>query len=109
MRTAPTLALFLLCAFLGDSLNPPSEQWSARAAVLAIGVYRSTASPLLRKSHLVSCRFRPSCSAYGRAAVERFGFFHGGALAAWRIARCNPLSKGGFDPVPDLTPRSPSP
>ena len=102
-RTAPLLLLSLLCACLGDSLNPPRAQWSARAALIAIDAYRSSASPILARSHLVACRFRPSCSAYGRTAIERFGLLRGGALAAWRIARCNPLARGGFDPVPETS------
>ena len=47
------------------------------------------------------CPYYPSCSAYGLEAVERYGSFKGGMMAAWRICRCNPLSKGGYDPVPD--------
>lgn len=47
------------------------------------------------------CKYYPTCSTYALEAVERFGFFKGGALAFWRILRCNPLSKGGYDPVPE--------
>lgn len=46
------------------------------------------------------CRFTPTCSAYAIGAVETHGIFKGSALAAWRIARCNPFCKGGEDPVP---------
>jgi putative membrane protein insertion efficiency factor len=46
------------------------------------------------------CPYIPSCSQYGLEAVEKYGALKGGALAAWRILRCNPLSSGGFDPVP---------
>jgi uncharacterized protein len=46
------------------------------------------------------CRYEPTCSAYAIEAVERFGA-RGVLLAAWRLLRCNPLSHGGFDPVPD--------
>ncbi len=46
------------------------------------------------------CKYLPTCSNYALEAVERFGFFKGGAMSLWRILRCNPFSKGGFDPVP---------
>ena len=47
------------------------------------------------------CRFTPSCSAYAVEALERYGVVVGGALALWRILRCNPFCKGGYDPVPE--------
>ncbi len=58
--------------------------------------YRKYLSPL--KS--TKCPYYPSCSQYGLEAVERFGFVKGGFLIIWRILRCNPFSKGGYDPVP---------
>ena len=58
--------------------------------------YRKYLSPL--KS--TKCPYFPSCSQYGLEAVERFGFVRGGFLIIWRILRCNPFSKGGYDPVP---------
>jgi hypothetical protein len=45
------------------------------------------------------CRFTPTCSQYGKEAVEKYGVAKGGALTAWRVARCNPWNKGGYDPV----------
>jgi putative membrane protein insertion efficiency factor len=45
------------------------------------------------------CRFRPTCSEYGYTAIEKYGIFRGGAKAIWRVLRCNPFSKGGFDPL----------
>jgi len=47
------------------------------------------------------CKYHPTCSEYGYKAIERFGIIKGGIMALWRILRCNPFSKGGFDPVPD--------
>lgn len=45
------------------------------------------------------CRYYPSCSEYAVQAVQRHGVLRGLILAAWRLLRCNPLSRGGFDPV----------
>jgi hypothetical protein len=46
------------------------------------------------------CRFHPTCSAYFIDAVRVRGVFRGVLLGAWRVLRCNPFSRGGFDPVP---------
>ena len=46
------------------------------------------------------CPYIPACSQYGLEAIEKYGAFKGSLLAAWRILRCNPFSKGGYDPVP---------
>jgi len=45
------------------------------------------------------CRFRPSCSDYAIAAVDKYGLVRGGAKALWRVLRCNPFNSGGFDPL----------
>ena len=46
-----------------------------------------------------SCRFEPSCSRYTEGAILKYGVFKGGWMGARRIARCSPLSIGGWDPV----------
>jgi putative membrane protein insertion efficiency factor len=71
----------------------------APAALLLglIRVYRYVGSPIVGRS----CRFTPSCSAYGMEAVRKHGAARGTLLTAWRIARCNPWCEGGPDPVPD--------
>lgn len=48
-----------------------------------------------------ACRFSPTCSVYSRQAYRRYGIIQGTNLSLKRILRCNPLFKGGFDPVPD--------
>lgn len=45
------------------------------------------------------CRFKPTCSEYTYQAVEKYGIIKGGIKAIWRVLRCNPLSKGGWDPL----------
>jgi uncharacterized protein len=46
-----------------------------------------------------TCRYEPTCSRYAEEAVTVHGFVRGSALAAWRLLRCNPWSRGGYDPV----------
>jgi putative membrane protein insertion efficiency factor len=48
-----------------------------------------------------SCRFEPSCSHYADEAIARHGPWRGLWLAAWRLARCHPWGRSGYDPVPD--------
>ena len=67
-----------------------------RVALWAIRGYQRGISPLLPPS----CRFVPSCSDYGYQAIEKYGIIRGGAMTVWRILRCNPFNKGGYDPVP---------
>lgn len=64
--------------------------------ILIIKIYQKYISPM--KS--TSCPYFPTCSQYGLEAIEKYGAFKGGLLAVWRILRCNPFSKGGYDPVP---------
>jgi putative membrane protein insertion efficiency factor len=67
----------------------------AAALVLVIGLYKRFVSPLLGPR----CRFHPTCSTYAVEAIRRHGPIGGSALALVRIARCHPLSAGGYDPV----------
>jgi len=46
-----------------------------------------------------SCRFEPTCSQYARDAIRKYGVLKGGIMALWRILRCHPYSRGGYDPV----------
>lgn len=68
-----------------------------KVLIFLIRTYQTTISP--RFSH-GSCRFVPTCSQYAIEAIELHGVFKGTLMAIWRILRCNPFSKGGFDPVP---------
>ncbi len=66
-----------------------------------IEFYRREISPRVPPA----CRFQPTCSAYAREAIEKHGALRGCLLAAWRILRCNPFTKGGYDPVPPVKRR----
>lgn len=68
-----------------------------RHALLAtLRAYKWALSPLLPPA----CRYVPTCSEYAAEAVERHGVFRGSLLALWRLLRCHPFVRGGFDPVP---------
>jgi uncharacterized protein len=66
------------------------------AIVLApIRLYMRMISPALPRR----CKYEPTCSAYAVLAIRELGVLRGSILAAWRLARCNPFSHGGYDPV----------
>lgn len=67
-----------------------------RLVVALIGAYQAAVSPSLG----VNCRFQPTCSAYAKESVSRFGVLRGGWLALRRLGKCHPFHSGGFDPVP---------
>ncbi|MBQ2770441.1 MAG: membrane protein insertion efficiency factor YidD [Clostridia bacterium] len=58
--------------------------------------YQTCISPLFP----ACCRFTPTCSQYAIEAITKYGAWKGMALALWRILRCNPFCRGGYDPVP---------
>jgi putative membrane protein insertion efficiency factor len=62
-----------------------------------IRLYQATISKSLPPD---TCRFYPTCSHYGYQAIYKYGLIKGGLIAVWRILRCNPFNRGGFDPVP---------
>ena len=65
-------------------------------ALALIRLYQATLSPLLGNH----CRYHPTCSAYARDAIEKYGFLRGTWLGARRLLRCHPFHAGGIDPVP---------
>lgn len=72
------------------------SQLPRKAAALPVSFYRYCISPLFPGC----CRFYPTCSAYAREAILVHGLVKGGLLALYRILRCQPLCRGGHDPVP---------
>lgn len=68
-----------------------------RILIILIRFYQKNLSGLKGRS---TCVYIPTCSQYALEAVEKHGAIKGGLLSLWRIIRCNPFSKGGYDPVP---------
>ena len=64
-----------------------------------VHAYRLLVSPLIGPR----CRYHPTCSRYALDALEEFGVLRGSVLAAWRLLRCNPWSRGGVDYPHDQT------
>lgn len=63
--------------------------------IMAFKGYKYLLSPVLPPA----CRFTPTCSQYAIEAVSKYGALRGLALALWRLLRCHPFAKGGYDPV----------
>lgn len=64
-------------------------------AILLVRCYQRFIGPMLP----MTCKFEPTCSDYAIEAFRRKGFFRGMALTTWRLLRCNPWGRGGYDPV----------
>ncbi len=65
----------------------------------SVDFYQKNISPRKKSA---CCRFVPTCSEYAKIAIERYGAARGSALAVKRLLRCQPLCKGGYDPVPEI-------
>lgn len=76
----------------------------ARVLLVPIHFYRRWISPVLPPT----CRFEPSCSAYAVEALTTHGALRGTRLVLWRLARCAPWGRAGYDPVPPRRPATPS-
>jgi uncharacterized protein len=66
-----------------------------RVLIAPIRLYQRIVSPALPRR----CKYEPTCSAYAAEALRTHGPLRGMLLAAWRLLRCNPFSRGGYDPV----------
>lgn len=71
-----------------------------RVLIAVLRGYKWLISPLLP----ASCRYVPTCSEYAMEAVERFGVIRGTGMAIWRVLRCHPFVRGGYDPVVKRNP-----
>lgn len=67
-----------------------------KLVLFLIRFYRKYISPY----KFYHCIYFPTCSEYAMEAIEKYGVLKGGLLSVWRILRCNPFAKGGYDPVP---------
>lgn len=63
-----------------------------------INVYQKYISKWLASKN-INCKFYPTCSEYTKQAIEKYGAIKGGEKGICRIIRCNPFSKGGYDPL----------
>jgi putative membrane protein insertion efficiency factor len=67
-----------------------------RVLIAVVRLYKTYVSPFLPSA----CRFQPTCSEYATEALEKHGSLRGTGLAIYRLLRCQPFAKGGYDPVP---------
>lgn len=79
------------------STCPARHSLAAGAMIFLIRIYQKAISPYLP----CQCRFEPSCSHYAVDAFRKRGFWMGVLLTAWRLMRCQPFGKSGYDPVPE--------
>ncbi len=91
-------AILALVVVLHDCNVPRGHGLAARGSIFLIDEYRAHISPHLRGR--VTCRFTPTCSAYGREAIRKYGFAKGASLTVWRIARCGPWTSMGTRDLP---------
>ena len=64
----------------------------------SINIYKKSVSPWIA-SKGINCKFEPTCSEYMKQAIEKYGAAKGTILGTKRFLRCNPFSKGGYDPI----------
>ncbi len=79
------------------------HRFLVESALLPVKFYRRFLSSFFGSS---KCKYLPTCSEYAMEAFRKRGIFCGFFLSVWRILRCNPFSKGGYDPVPEKREKS---
>lgn len=66
--------------------------------VILINFYQKRISPIISNLGF-HCKYYPTCSEYMKQAIEKYGIFKGIFLGLIRLLKCNPFSKGGYDPL----------
>lgn len=69
-----------------------------KIGIFLIRIYQKYISPIFHYMG-VDCKYYPTCSEYTRQAIDKYGILKGGFLGIKRILKCNPFSKGGYDPL----------
>ena len=69
-----------------------------KISIILLKFYKKNISPIFAYKG-IHCKFRPTCSEYMIQAIEKYGFLKGFIMGIFRFLRCNPFSKGGYDPV----------
>ena len=69
-----------------------------KIGILLINIYKKNISPIFH-FYGVQCKYYPTCSEYCKQAIEKYGLIKGIFLGVIRILKCNPFSKGGYDPL----------
>ena len=69
-----------------------------KIGISLINIYKKYISPII-SFHGIQCKYYPTCSEYTKQAIEKYGFIKGIFLGFIRILKCNPFSKGGYDPL----------
>ena len=70
----------------------------SKLLIFLIKIYKKTVSPIF-SFFGIKCKYYPTCSEYTKQAIEKYGAFKGSLLGIIRILKCNPFSKGGYDPL----------
>lgn len=83
------------------ALRDLPRSWRNGPRIIALALVRGYQATLSKAMPANTCRYYPSCSHYGYQAIYKYGALKGGWMAVWRVLRCNPFSKGGYDPVPE--------
>ncbi|GMO47318.1 MAG: hypothetical protein Ta2B_29350 [Termitinemataceae bacterium] len=86
--------------YLNRNMMRSPQDYARCFLLLLIKIYKAAISPYIPRC----CRFYPSCSVYASQAVQQHGAFYGSVLAIIRLLRCQPFSRGGYDPVPEDVP-----